>query len=96
MYQSKWVYFKIVSNILLLYTGIPNSSSYLHSANRNNDVCFKGDRDIKGVKLPGEGNIDSLESKLCMFADDTQIINKDEDSLKKSFHVLSPYEIDSV
>jgi hypothetical protein len=59
-------------------------------------VCFKGDRDIKGVKLPGEGDIDSLESKLCMFADDTQIINKDEDSLKKSFDVLSPYEIDSV
>ena len=65
-------------------------------SNRNNGVCFKGDRDNKGVKLPGEGDIDSLESKLCMFADDTQIINKDEDSLKKSFDVLSLYEIDSV
>ena len=59
-----------------------NSSSYRHSANRTNGVCFKGDSDIKGVKLPGEGDIDSLETKLCMFADDTQIINKDEDSLK--------------
>ena len=27
-----------------------------------------------------------------MFADDTQITNKDEDSLKKSFDVLSTYE----
>jgi len=31
-----------------------------------------------------------------MFADDTQIINKDEDSPKKSFNVLSTYEKASV
>jgi hypothetical protein len=55
--------------------------------------ALRGDSDIKGVKLPGEGDIDSLETKLYMFADDdTQIINKDEDSLKKSFDVLSTYE----
>ena len=46
-------------------------------------VCdLRGDSDIKGVKLPGEGDIDSLETKLCMFDDNTQIINKYEDSLK--------------
>ena len=54
MYQSKWVCFKIFSNISFLYTGVPNSSSYLHSANKTNGLCFKGDRDIKGE---GEGDI---------------------------------------
>ena len=54
--------------------------------------ALRGDSDIKGVKLPGEGDIDSLETKLCMFADDTQIINKDEDSLRKAFDDLSNYE----
>ena len=47
------------------------------------------DNDIKVVKLPGEGYVDSLVTKLCMLADDTQIINKDEDSLRESFDVLS-------
>ena len=56
-------------------------------------MCLKWGSDIKGVKLPGEGDIESLETKVYMFADDdTQIINKDEDSLKKSFDVLSTYE----
>jgi hypothetical protein len=36
-----------------------------------------GCRDIKGEKLPGEGDMHSLETRLYMFADDTQIINKD-------------------
>ena len=52
--------------------------------------ALRGDNDIKGVKLPGEGDIDSVETKLCMFADDTQIINKDDDSLKK--HHLMFYQ----
>ena len=54
--------------------------------------AIRGDSDIKGVKLPGEEDVNPLETKLYMFADDTQIINKDEDSLKKSFDVLSTYE----
>ena len=45
--------------------------------------------DIQVVKLPGEGDVDSLVTKLCMLADVTQIINKDEDSLRESFDVLS-------
>jgi hypothetical protein len=40
--------------------------------------ALRGDSDISGVKLPGEGDVYSLETKLCMFDDDTQIINKDE------------------
>jgi hypothetical protein len=40
--------------------------------------ALRGDSGIKGVRLPGEADIDSLETKLCMFANDTQIINKDE------------------
>ena len=46
--------------------------------------AIRRDSDIKGVKLSGEGDIDSLETKFCMFADDTQMINKDEDSLQKN------------
>ena len=53
---------------------------------------IRGDSNLKGVKLPGEVDIDSLETKLCMFADDTQIINKDEDSLTQLNDVLSTYE----
>ena len=40
--------------------------------------ALRGDSDISSVKLPGEGDVYSLETKLCMFDDDTQIINKDE------------------
>jgi hypothetical protein len=48
-------------------------------------VCaIRRDSNIKGVKLSGEGDIDSLATKFCMFADDTQMINKDEDSLQKN------------
>ena len=40
--------------------------------------ALRGDSDITGVKQPGEGDAYSLETKLCMFGNDTQIINKDE------------------
>jgi len=52
--------------------------------------ALRGDSDIKGVKLPAEGDIDSLETKLFMFADDTQITNKDEDSLKNHLMFYQP------
>jgi hypothetical protein len=33
-----------------------------------------------------------LEAKISMFADDTQLFNKDERSVEKSFDILSKYE----
>jgi hypothetical protein len=33
-----------------------------------------------------------LEPKISMFADDTQLFNKDERSVEKSFDILSKYE----
>jgi hypothetical protein len=33
-----------------------------------------------------------LEAKISMFADDTQLFNKDERSVEKFFDILSKYE----
>lgn len=33
-----------------------------------------------------------LETKISVFVDDTQLVNKDERSVEKSFDVLSKYE----
>ena len=35
---------------------------------------------------------DELETKISVFVDDTQLVNKDERSVEKSFDVLSKYE----
>jgi hypothetical protein len=51
-----------------------------------------GDSEIQGVKLPGEEDEEYIETKLCMFADDTQLFNKNDESVKKSFDVLIIYE----
>jgi hypothetical protein len=42
--------------------------------------------------LPGEPGRKELEAKISMFADDTQLFNKDERSVEKSFDILSKYE----
>jgi hypothetical protein len=42
--------------------------------------------------LPGEPGGKELEAKISMFADDTQLFNKDERSVEKSFDILSIYE----
>jgi hypothetical protein len=54
--------------------------------------AIRGNNDIKGIKLPGEPGGKELEAKISMFADDTQLFNKDERSLEKSFDILSKYE----
>ena len=33
-----------------------------------------------------------IETKLCMFADDTQLFNKNDESVKKYFDILTIYE----
>jgi hypothetical protein len=51
-----------------------------------------GDSEIQGVKLPGEKDGECIETKLCMFADDTQLFNKNDESVKISFDILTIYE----
>jgi hypothetical protein len=46
----------------------------------------------QGVKLPGGKDGEYIETKLCMFADDTQLFNKNDESVKKSFDILTIYE----
>ena len=54
--------------------------------------AIRGNNDIKRIKLPGEPGGKELEAKISMFADDTQLFNKDERSVEKSFDILSKYE----
>ena len=49
---------------------------------------IRGDSEIQGVKLPGEEDGEYIETKLCLFADDTQLFNKNDESDKKSFDIL--------
>ena len=53
--------------------------------------AIRGDIKIEGLKLPGGGG-NFIETKLCMFADDTQVFNKNEKSVENTFKVLSLYE----
>jgi hypothetical protein len=54
--------------------------------------AIRGNTDIKGINLPGEPGGKELEAKISMFADDTQLFNKDERSVEKPFDILSKYE----
>ena len=54
--------------------------------------AIRGNNDTKGIKLPGEPGGKELEAKISMFADDTQLFNKDERSVEKSSDILSKYE----
>ena len=54
--------------------------------------AIRGNNDIKGITLPGEPGGKELEAKINMLADDTQLFNKDELSVEKSFDILSKYE----
>jgi hypothetical protein len=54
--------------------------------------AIRGNNDIKGIQLPGEPGGKELEAKISMLADDTQLFNKYERSVEKSFDILSKYE----
>jgi hypothetical protein len=38
--------------------------------------AIRGDSEIQGIKLHGGKDGEYIETKLCMFADDTQLFNK--------------------
>ena len=42
--------------------------------------------EIHGIKLPVK------EANICMFADDTQLLSKNEESVEQSFLILSKFE----
>ena len=46
---------------------------------------------IVGISLPNRNGPD-IESKVNMFADDTQLINKTEESIEETFKTLEIYE----
>jgi hypothetical protein len=71
---------------------VSNSASCLHTAGRTCSLCYKGDSEIQGVKLRGGKDGEYIETKLCMFADDTQLFNKNDESVKKYFDILTIYE----
>jgi hypothetical protein len=54
-----------------------------------------GKNDIKEIKLPGELGGAELENKISMLTDDTQLFNKYERYVGKSFNTLSKYEMAS-
>ena len=47
---------------------------------------------IHGIKLPDCEGQPVKEAKICMFADDTQLLNKNEESVEQSFLILSKFE----
>jgi hypothetical protein len=54
--------------------------------------AIRWDSEKQGVKLPGGKDGEYIYTKLCMFADDTQLFNKNDESVKKSFDILTIYE----
>jgi hypothetical protein len=51
--------------------------------------AIRGDSEIQGIKLPGGKDGEYIETKLCMFADDTQLFNKNDESVeKKNLEIL--------
>ena len=47
---------------------------------------------IHGIKLHDCDGQSVREAKICMFADDTQLLNKNEESVEQSFLILSKFE----
>ena len=51
---------------------------------------IRGTDEIKRIQMPGSENV--LESKICMFANDTHFFNKNEESVEQDFKILVKYE----
>ena len=54
-------------------------------------ATIRSNKKIVGFKLPNSYGLD-IEAKLNMFADDTQILNKTEESIDETFRILGIYE----
>ena len=76
---------KIFQYFKVLQKRVSNSAPCLHTTGRTCSLCYKGDSEIQGVKLPGGKDGEYIETKLCMFADDTQLFNKNDESVLTIF-----------
>ena len=54
--------------------------------------AFRNTPEIHGIKLPDCEEQPIKEAKICMFADDTQLLSKNEESVEQSFLILSKFE----
>ena len=54
--------------------------------------AIRADKNIEGISFSNSENTQLFEPKLSMFADDTQLISKNEKSIKKAFEILEIYE----
>ncbi len=54
-------------------------------------ATIRNNPNIHGLNLPSRTNA-NVEAKLNMFADDTQLLNKTENSIEETFKVLETYE----
>ena len=52
--------------------------------------AIRGTDEIKGIQMPGSENV--LESKICIFADDTQLLIEMKNQLNMVFKLLVKYE----
>ena len=47
--------------------------------------AIRGTDEIKRIAMPGSENV--LESNICMYADDTQLFNRNEESVEQALKV---------
>jgi hypothetical protein len=83
-------------NIILCPNNFCKLGSVIFSRSNIHTFCLfiidsiRGDSEIQGIKnLPGGKDGEYIETKLCKFADDTQLFNKNDESVKKSFDILT-------
>lgn len=58
-----------------------------------NACTIRADTEIEGIKIPGEFSV--TESKISIFANDTQLLNRNEKSAENSFKIFHAYELAS-
>ena len=68
----------------------------VHNSGRTDGLCYPKHSSNtwyqNGIKLPDCEGQPVKEAKICMFADDTQLLNKNEESVEQSFLILSKFE----
>ena len=70
---------------------MPNRSDAIHFVGEPLAASIRRNPKIVGISLPNRNGPD-IETKVNMFADDTQLINKTEESIEETFKTLEIYE----
>ena len=74
-------------SITVSQAGVSSCNDNLHSSKLNRRLVLY---EIKKIEMPESKNV--LETKLYMFADDTQLFIKNEESVEQAFKVSVNYE----